>query len=504
MANTGSTGWQGATPNPAAQGGVQFRANDHLGAARAGAVGAPPPLIAHKAWTDQTALTAKLRSTELKELDKALKDYEQKQLIKAASWLDFENVGAKFRAWKTKTGGDTARNRNGTVSELERLLMRGPASAWQESLIDSRRGLIYLYANTTVSGGIAKLVASGLGSIAASGFKLDQATSGMGVISIAEKAGMAVFTEGLKRAPGAATGAAVDMMDQKNASAAFRKLKESLEKYFTDILTTLRQLFDRDRTVLRQPDVWPGIGEQAGSIVKLVVGLVAKEAAPFVGGAIDTTVGLAKMSIAIGHRLRAYFAGAGVGMAPGHPGLVIRQIENAMNLAIGEGLYTALKGAANLAAEGASMGASKIASLVIAGTELLVKLIWRLVEMARMKSFFQECAVLWSQIGVRDAQGAYRSSPFLENGPEFGDWYRRASVAMPCLSALALTSGITGDKMRYLQMFTDGSERRTITPEAFARGVKFIDLMKVNAEKYLAASGFKFAMTGFTKITPAT
>ena len=118
-----------------------------------------------------------------------------------------------------------------------------------------------------------------------------------------------------------------------------------------------------------------------------------------------------------------------------------------------------------------------------------------------MKAFFEDC---------KDRYQHYKSASLisdndlLHSGVAFGAWYRAAAYSLPCLSALALCSGMTGDKMMYLSMFKDqkdlapakpGEFMNPISQSEFDRGVAYIDNLKATAQGYLSDSGFKFSST---------
>ena len=66
------------------------------------------------------------------------------------------------------------------------------------------------------------------------------------------------------------------------------------------------------------------------------------------------------------------------------------------------------------------------------------------------------------------------------------------SDALPCLSALAINSGITGDKMMYINMFKDRGEREVIGQATFNQGVEYLDRLKDWSRNYLIEAGYEF------------
>ncbi len=85
----------------------------------------------------------------------------------------------------------------------------------------------------------------------------------------------------------------------------------------------------------------------------------------------------------------------------------------------------------------------------------------------------------------RNAGDALHKRPF-----EFTHWYRKSALNSPALAILTLNSGICGDKMVYLSMFTD--EGRQISTTDFQQGARFLDNLKPWGAEYLGNSGYSF------------
>jgi hypothetical protein len=200
-------------------------------------------------------------------------------------------------------------------------------------------------------------------------------------------------------------------------------------------------------------------------------------------------------------RYVTYSLAKGVDMNDGHPSVVVKSIERTMNLAIGSGLYQALKGAVTTGVNVVGSGAGAILSMVVSGCELIAKVVYRLWESSKMKAFFEDCKDRYTKFKTAKK---ITDDDVTHSGIAFGAWYRAAAYTLPCLSALALCSGLTGDKMMYLSMFKDekdlaaakpGQALNPISQSEFDRGVTYIDHLKEAAKGYLSDSGYEFSST---------
>jgi hypothetical protein len=161
-------------------------------------------------------------------------------------------------------------------------------------------------------------------------------------------------------------------------------------------------------------------------------------------------------------------------------------IKRAMAMNIGEGLWRVLKGTGNLAMTAGSAGAGLVMGLLIAGAEMLGKILFRVFEVAFMNRSFNTAKRLWA---ARDSANALHKRPHA-----FGEWYRTQVLKAPALAVLTLNSGICGDKMAWLQMY-DADGKTPISPEQFGAGTAHLDSLKVWGAKYLRDAGFVFQGT---------
>ncbi len=443
-------------------------------------------LLSQKDWLKRTSVIGKIRSRELKEVDKALAHYEQFG-GGDARW----RVGQALDAWKRSKGpGDewkrSDRNRREQAVEHLTALLDGKGdtdSAWgaapdfmHPQLENARLGVIYLLGNLQVDSNLFNVVLEG-GLNAASGV-LGYAGASKSSGGLGSAVASAVDTN-VKTAmiPGgvilnAAEGAAWET----KVTPANRALAQRVKAWFTEfarkVWTTLKEKFSDPALTF----------SAVKNLVNVCMSVFLEAAAPFVSGGLDVAKGLVNTIDAAFVRFRAWLQGKRVELAKGHPTVVVDSIKRAMTQSLFHGLYQVLKGAGDMALTVATAGASMIVKVIVALGEMLIKMIWRMVEISHMDKVFREAAAFWRN---RDAGDALHRRPF-----EFTHWYRKAALTSPALAILTLNSGICGDKMVYLSMFTDGG--RQISTNEFKQGARFIDNLKPWGAEYLGNSGYSF------------
>jgi hypothetical protein len=119
---------------------------------------------------------------------------------------------------------------------------------------------------------------------------------------------------------------------------------------------------------------------------------------------------------------------------------------------------------------------------VIAVTEAIIKVIWRLVEIAHMKRFCREAAEHWKS---KSENSGLHHTPYA-----FESWYKSYALYSPALAVITLNTGICGDKMHFLRMFKDDGTR--VSPSDFDRGCVFVDSLKAWGSDYLGKCGYDF------------
>jgi hypothetical protein len=444
-------------------------------------------LIEHSKWLSRTSVLGRIRSYELKELDKAIKAYEVSGLDN-----DLRKIRIALAAWKAKEGAGwkiSKRNADGAFFELERRMDDTPAATtYTRDLAHSRIGLLYLFSQTQVEAGWFKVIVE-------SGFEVAGAVVGFNPLQDAMGNTGSNVAQGVVTGVSTISSQAFDMAPpppRTTTPASFLdRVRAALMDFARMVWERITEKFKSDptKTWIDKVEDWlPRIAK----VVNVILGQVAASAAPFVGGAFDLASGIVATVRACRDRYQSYSLGQGVQMNTGHPAVIVASIERAMNFAIAKGLWDSLKGATSIATSAVAAGAGAIVSLVVSGCEVIAKVVHRLWETSKMKAFFADCGERYTAYTTAQAAGASDDAGLYHSGVAFGAWYRAAAYAIPCLSALALNSGITGDKMMYLRMFSDDSEGQVISQDSFDRGVAYVDNLKSWSRDYLVAAGYKF------------
>ena len=481
-------------------------------------------VIDYDKWMKDTARFGLTRSPELKALDNAFLSYEKLGTAAAKKALE-----TAFNTWKTKAGpGDawkkSSRNSNRSAEKLAALLSgagdedsafsQGRAPDFMhEELINARLGVLYLFSRLSVTEGIFKLLLGGGLSLATQGMKVGGVDKDVqSIFSKASKGGVVVGAVGNKlenaltpqqkpknmyrdaaASPSVEAGPTATLVTsvelQRNAEAAekaantptMQKIKEKVRVWFD-------MLVDKVMDIIRKK--FGTVAGLAGTIKTIVRGCVAAfaaKAAPFVGAGLDLAAGVGKTLDAAVTRFRTWKEGKDVEVGDGHPTVVVESITRAMTLSLFQGLYQTLKGGGALAMDIVGFGAGGLVNLIVSAGELLIKFIWRLAETVRFNDFCGEARSHWENHLTADA---LHRRPFA-----FSEWYRGYALNIPLIAVLTLNTGICGDKMRYLTMFSGGGSR-PLSSEAFQAGVRFLDNLKPWGAKYISDAGFNIRSAG--------
>lgn len=270
---------------------------------------------------------------------------------------------------------------------------------------------------------------------------------------------------------------------------------------------------------------WEVSGLLISKLVKFVVGKCVEAAVPFVGAGMDLAGGLAKTVKAAKERIEAYLLRRQIMLNPGHPELAANSIESAMNTGMLLGLWSALKGAAQVALSVFLPGAGSLVAALVTGLEWLVKFVYRLWEQSNIRQFLatardwysKECGLARrvetegylpdpSRAGERIKTVHARFEPELDPGKggfihkleEFKAFYQKGCDASPIIPMLTLNSGICGSLMVMLRMVDDtetatsSSDRSVISQKQFDAGNAYFQHLKAYGRTYLESSGFQF------------
>lgn len=443
-------------------------------------------LVPYDDWIKHTQSLGVRRSNELVALDNALSAYQKDK--SAASLTRVKNALAAWK--KTQGAGDewkkSRRNKDGYVELLTTQVQKGgdTDSAWgvtpnfmHENLINARLGVLYLFSHLTVSPRIFNVLLEGGMSIAGGALSYAGASTGLN-----NAVATTVSTyQGVVMVPGneiidAGWGATKPFILKPDAQTQLMSVMERVKRWFQDVAKGLLESLK---------EKWKC--ELPASLVKAAINAAVSAtqsalASGLLSGALDLGKGVVVTVDAAITRFKAWKSSRDVEFGSGHPKMVVDTIHRAMTVSVGEGMWTMLKGAANMGLAAASAGAGLIAGILIAGAEMLAKLFWRLYETSQMRTFFEEAAEHWRN---RDAGSALQKQPFA-----FARWYRKHVLLAPALAVITLNSGICGDKMVYLSMFKD--DQSVISSAEFQGGAQHLDGLKVWGVKYLSETGFSF------------
>jgi hypothetical protein len=450
----------------------------------------PPKLITYDEWRRKTDVIGRKRSPALVGLDHALRGYET-----TPTDANRDAVQRALDTWKLSQGpGDewknSARNKSKLV-ELLTTLLRGGAdsdSAWgthpnfmHDDLVHSRLGVLYLFSHMSVNPKFFNIILEG-------GLSMTNSLVGYAGLSTAD-GGLAnngaMWTT--RTMPPVMTAIGNDFIDGAWSSAQQHVVQPAMRGKFESFSQAIRNWFEEfGRKLLDSLKAkWNcelPIGV-AKAVTNSVCGAVLSvTTAGIVSGALDTTKGAIVSVDAAVTKFKAWRSGQNVLVAQGHPTTVVDSISRGMWMSLGEGLWQLLKGAANIGIAFGSAGAGLIAGIVIAGAELLAKVLYRLYEVFHMDRFFAEASEHWRN---RNLPTALHLQPWA-----FGRWYRHFALNTPALAVLTLNSGICGDKMIWLSMFRD--DATPIASADFQRGVQHLDSLKVWGVDYLKQAGFSF------------
>jgi len=439
-------------------------------------------LITYDSWMKRTHLRLRSRSQQLKALDARLQGYHQ--VMKGPTPVGHPSrrfVDTAFTEWKDSKGTGlewrrSARNKDYVMDELNMALTGeayDPSVGPKEvgGMDNARQGVIYLFSHMNVDSNLFNVVLEGGLSVAGSALSFKGTAEGGGHSNLSN----AGTNLGSAMIPGkalldATEGAVYAAKSPKEAEFA-TKIKQWLNDFAQKILKTLKEKFgDIGLTI-----------SAIKNLLKVLAGVFLKNAAPFISAGMDIFKGLANTTDAAVNALKSWYLGRGVEILPGHPTVIVDAIKLAMSLSLFEGLYQTLKGAGSAAMTGLTAGASMIINIVVAITETLIKVIWRLVEIFRMKAFFKKANEYWAE-----------NHPEMRMKPmDFNTWFKSTALTIPCLSILTLNSGICGDKMRFLKVWKDDGD--VISQDAFSRGVVYVDNLKAVGADYMSKSGYTFS-----------
>jgi hypothetical protein len=258
-------------------------------------------------------------------------------------------------------------------------------------------------------------------------------------------------------------------------------------------------------------------GAMLRKIVEFVVTKVCEAAAPFVGGASNLASGVVDSVHKAVERTTLWWNKRQIQINSGHFDLIASAVEHQVDLAIGQGLYTALKGAGDIAANSFLPGAGSLVSMIMTALEWAYKLVSRLLQRSALNAFRVKAQELWDKekvIAARHADAKYGSAWSETNSrttngehrpryeptpigdpqgsvihrPElFREWFKEGCDASYIVPMLTLNSGMCGSIFEQIEMHAG---QRRIDQSTFDAGVRYFSLLKKVSSRSLRRSGF--------------
>ena len=482
-------------------------------------------VIDYDTWMRDTASFGRARSAELKAVDAAFM-----ARLKLGTGDSLTALTNALNTWKATHGpGDgwkkSSRNSKRAVDRLI-ALVEGKGDSddafsngmtpdfMHPELINARLGVLYLFGRLNVSPNIFKMVLEGGLDIAGQSLDIGGASDTVkDNFEDGSKVGMKVggyiggkiehkimnkvmpgapIPQGVIGSQRAGTQAttvyAEKVLRDAEATQALanrtgvQKIREKVQQWLEAVVEKIKD------TLKEKFGTLEGIAGMIKTLVNGCVTMFAAKAAPFVGGGLELASACGKTLDAAVTRFRTWKAGKDVEVSDGHPGVIVQSITRAMTMSLFEGMWAMLKGAGTIAMDAVGFGAGALVNLLVSITELLIKFIWRLVEVTRIAKFCNQAVTYW---GNRASPDSIHLKPFA-----FTEWYRSAALNIPTISILTLNTGICGDKMRYLSMYKANGNGSNITSQEFLAGARFLDNLKPWGAKYLSDTGYSFHGNG--------
>jgi len=460
-----------------------------------------PDIVPYAEWIKGTALTGKPRSADMKKLDEAVLWYE-----KCGNRVMLERLREALANWqRSKGAGDlwkkSERNHSRMITLLDAQLrgttdsdaLLGVADFMAPAMINARLGVLYLFGNLSIDETLFSVGLEG---------SLDIAVAGMSHVAATERikdenstaadaweqraarldlAKGSIVSAGQILRGGEVLRGASKPPTQSKLRAAWDWLREKLNEVAAKVMALIRERLSSAKDALAAQFSLEALPGHIRKVCDYLAEKFLEKAAPFISAGLDIARVLGTTIDAGLTKFREWMAARDVSVLAGHPGTICEAIRRAMSMSVGQGLFDTLKGGLKLGTEFMTAGAGALATLLAAVLETLVKMIWRMVEIARMNTFFRQAGEHWRTRGV----GGLHEQPI-----RFNAWFRGYAMSSPSLAILALNTGICGDKMHFLQMFrADGA---AISQSTFSAGVTYVDSLKVWGARYLRDVGYTF------------
>lgn len=226
------------------------------------------------------------------------------------------------------------------------------------------------------------------------------------------------------------------------------------------------------------------------AIAGWVVGVVCKEALPFVGGALNLGKGLAGFVNAASERHTLWAEKRKFKLAAGHFSMIGASIESQVSMGMFYGFTTMLKGAADITANVFLPGAGALASVMMSALEWAGKALYRQIEHASIEQFLK---LAERQFGYENTWYGKTTRPhtnsILPDDDAFQAFFKKGCKSSVVIPMLTLNSGMCGSIWEQIETVMNGE---VISQASFDAGVKYFGLMKRFSGTYLRSAGFTF------------
>ncbi len=250
-------------------------------------------------------------------------------------------------------------------------------------------------------------------------------------------------------------------------------------------------------------------GKTLRKIIEFIITKVSEAAAPFVGGASNLASGIVDTVDKVIERTSLWWNKRQVRINSGHFELISKSIEHEVDLAIGNGLFHALKGAGDIAANAFLPGAGSLVSMIMTALEWGYKLIDRLLQKSRLGAFTIDAENLWlREAGIARTEALKGGGDYNPNRPtfepsrdpssgsiihkpdEFKEFFQKGCSSSVVVPMLTLNSGMCGSLSEQIEMHAGN---RRIDQSTFDAGIRYFTRLKKVSTRTLKASGFKFS-----------
>lgn len=280
---------------------------------------------------------------------------------------------------------------------------------------------------------------------------------------------------------------------------------ESIWKALHDVVNWVqKKMFHDDEFATRT------IAAVSKPIVGIVLAQVWKAAAPFIGGAMQIGTGIAQTVKAAVDKIALWWDRSQVKLTEGHFTLISETIESQVTKGLFYGLWTALKGAADIAMNTFLPGAGSLVSMLMGGIEWLIKALCRIVESRHVAEFLKKARTLWetekklaktvtdesnpSHVHYEPKSATEAPASLVHKTKDFAKFFKEGCDTSPVIPMVTLNSGLAGSIYQAIEMLlTVPGGTKMIDQKSFDAGVAYFDRLKRISHEYLVSCGFIFS-----------